>query len=177
MHIISLIIIGLSLSVDAFTLSLAYGLLNIKKKEIIRTSSLVGIFHFIMTNIGSLIGAKTLDKLNINHKYVLVLVLIFILSETIKSTKEEEKEYPQTLSGSIVFSILVSVDSLLVGTSINYITDNVLLSSIIFMIISSLSTLLGFILGKKISLVQKKKTKYIIAILLFTIIIYFLCKH
>lgn len=34
MEIITLIIIGLSLSIDAFSLSLAYGLLNIPKKTI-----------------------------------------------------------------------------------------------------------------------------------------------
>ena len=56
MEIITLIIIGLSLSIDAFTLSLAYGLLSVSKRKIILTSLTVGVFHFIMPITGYSLG-------------------------------------------------------------------------------------------------------------------------
>ena len=68
MEIITLLLIGLSLSVDAFTLSLAYGLLNIPKRKIIMISGLVGIFHFIMPLIGYLISDLLNKVININFK-------------------------------------------------------------------------------------------------------------
>ena len=53
MQIITTIIIAISLSMDAFSLSIAYGTLNLRKKEIYILSLIVGnffnyIFYFIL---------------------------------------------------------------------------------------------------------------------------------
>ena len=48
MNLFLLFIIAISLSMDAFSLSLAYGTLDINKKEIITLSIIVGIYHFFM---------------------------------------------------------------------------------------------------------------------------------
>ena len=45
--------IGISLSADAFSLSLVLGTIIKKKKNITLFPVIVGIFHFIMTNIGN----------------------------------------------------------------------------------------------------------------------------
>jgi len=106
LEIITLLLIGLSLSVDTFTLSLAYGLLNIPKRKIIMISGLVGIFHFIMPLIGYLISDLLNKVININFKYTLVIVLAFIVIEMIKSLKEEtEKEYDLNLLNIIILSL------------------------------------------------------------------------
>ena len=174
MNIISLIVIGLSLSIDAFTLSLTYGLLNINKKYIIKTSILVGLFHFIMNYLGSIASKLISKKININNKIILLIVLSLILIELIKSIKDKNKK--QSLIMPIVFAFLVSVDSFSVGLGISYITKHILLPPTIFMIMSTIFTCAGFTIGKYISKVITKKIKYAISILLFTIILYFLCK-
>ena len=56
MHLFFLFLIAISLSMDAFSLSLAYGTLNLKKKEIHRLALMVGIFHFVMPLFGHLFG-------------------------------------------------------------------------------------------------------------------------
>ena len=48
MEIILLVIIAVTLSMDAFSLSLAYGTIGLDKKNIILLSCIVGIYHFIM---------------------------------------------------------------------------------------------------------------------------------
>ena len=111
MEIITIILLGISLSLDAFTLSLAYGLLNIPKKNIILTSISVGIFHFIMTTLGHNLGDLINKIVKINSKYVLILVLIIILIEMIKSLNEEFEEHNLNLINIIIFSLLVSFDS------------------------------------------------------------------
>ena len=52
----TIILIGISLSMDAFSLALAYGISGITKKEIIILSLIVGIFHFCMPLIGLALG-------------------------------------------------------------------------------------------------------------------------
>ena len=173
---IALILLGLSLSIDAFSLSLTYGLLNIRKKDILRTSALVGIFHFIMPIIGLLLGQLINKYLNINSKKILLIVLLIIFIETIKSYKEETKEYNIDIFSSLIFALLVSIDSFAIGIGINYLVDNILYASVVFSIMSFSFTYLGFILGKYISSKQKKYSKIFGIFLIFTLIIYLLCK-
>lgn len=176
MEIITLIIIGLSLSIDTFSLSLAYGLLNIPKKTIISTSITVGIFHFIMPILGILLGTIITDTLNLDSKYILLTILILIQIEMIKSLKEENKEYEINIINILIFAFLVSFDSFTLGIGIKYITSNIFLASTIFMILSSLFTFLGFILGKYLTKKATYKIKLIGIILLLVVILYFLCK-
>ena len=176
MEIITLIIIGLSLSIDAFSLSLAYGLLNIPKKTIISTSITVVIFHFIMPILGMLLGNIITDTLDLDSKYILLTILILILIEMIKSLKEENKEHELNIINMLIFAFLVSFDSFTLGIGIKYITSNIFFASIIFMILSSLFTFLGFILGKYLTKKATYKIKLIGIILLLVVIMYFLCK-
>jgi len=176
LNIITLIIIGLSLSMDAFTLSLAYGLINIPKKTIITTSISVGIFHFIMPILGSLIGHVLTDMIHVNSKYILITVLLIILIEMIKSLKEHNEESNLSLINIIIFSFLVSFDSFSIGIGLEYITNNILLGSTIFSILSSLFTYLGFKLGKYLSEKTEKYAKITGIILITFTCIYFILK-
>ena len=64
---------------DAFALSFAYGILNIRKKLALITSIIVGIFHFIMPLLGNLFGNYIFENVSISPKYVMFIVF-FILS-------------------------------------------------------------------------------------------------
>lgn len=174
MEIISLIIIGLSLSIDAFTLSLAYGLLNVSRKKIFITSLSVAIFHFIMPLLGLFIGHILTDMIHVNSKYILITVLLIILIEMIKSLQENEKEHELSLINIIIFSCLVSFDSFSVGIGLEYITNKIFLGSIIFSLLSFTFTYLGFKLGKYLSQKADKYAKIIGIILLIITIIYFI---
>ena len=50
------LIIGISLSMDAFSLALIYGTQSISKKNKIILSIIVGIYHFVMPLLGVFLG-------------------------------------------------------------------------------------------------------------------------
>lgn len=172
METITLIIIGLSLSIDAFTLSIAYGLLNIPKKTIFFISLMVGIFHFNMPLLGLFIGHILTDMIHVNSKLILITILIILLIEMIRSLKDKEEEYNLNLFNIITFSFLVSLDSFSVGIGLNYITNKIFLGSIIFSIISFTFTYLGFKIGKYLSKKAEKIAKIIGIILIIIMLIY-----
>lgn len=176
MKIITLIIIGLSLSIDAFTLSLAYGLLNIPRKKILLTSLSVGAFHFVMPLFGDLIGDILTEMIHVNSKYILITVLIIILLEMIKSLKDKMEEYDLTIINILIFSALVSFDSFSLGIGLKYITENIFIGSTIFSILSFTFTYLGFKLGKYLSQKSEKNAKKIGIVLITLTIIYFIFK-
>lgn len=141
-------LIGLSLSMDAFSLSLAYGTNQINKKS--KLSIMVGLFHFIMPLIGSFIGSLILSIIKIKPNIIVSIILSFIgISMIIK--KEEQISPIKTIIELILFSFAVSLDSFSVGIGLKGITNNIVISSVIFSITAGTITYLGLLLGNKIS--------------------------
>lgn len=154
---LTLLIIGLSLSMDAFSLSLAYGTLGINKKETLTLSTIVGIYHFFMPLIGYKIGNIMFNYIKISPNIIAFLILLFIGINLIKeSFEKEELNKKTTFFNLLMFGLAVSIDSFTIGISLDAITDKYIISSIIFMMCSFIFTLLGLILGKKINQILGK---------------------
>jgi putative Mn2+ efflux pump MntP len=77
MNIILIFIIAISLSMDAFSLSLAYGTISLSKKEIRLLSFIVGIYHFFMPILGMLLGKILFKEQNILKKLFCSILIIF----------------------------------------------------------------------------------------------------
>lgn len=152
MQLLTIFIIAISLSMDAFSLSLAYGTLNLNKKDIISLSIIVGIYHFFMPQIGNQVGEKILSILPIEPNTIVFIVLFIIGLQMILETFKEEKNIKKMhLKESIIFGLAVSIDSFSVGIGLKAIYSNVILSSFLFSLMSFLFTYIGLYLGKKIN--------------------------
>ena len=147
-----IILIAISLSMDAFSLSLAYGTLNLEKKYIKKLSTIVGIYHFIMPLIGNTIGNILLRLVPIKQNLIVCIVLTFIGIEMLIDTfKKEEEIKIMTLKDLLLFGLAVSLDSFSVGLGLNTISKNHILTLITFSLTSATFTYIGLILGKKIN--------------------------
>lgn len=151
MEFLLVIIIAISLSMDAFSLSLAYGTLGMKKKQVYLLSIIVGLFHFFMPLIGLLIGNKLFSILNINPNFIVCGVLTIIGIDMIYESfkKEENIKIMKTLE-FFLFAFAVSIDSFSVGITLTNISQNYIFSSFTFSFTSAIFTLLGLSLGNKI---------------------------
>lgn len=145
---LTIILIAISLSMDAFSLALIYGTEGINKKDKLTLSSVVGIYHFIMPLIGLSIGKFITDKIIFNSDILVGIILSLIAIEMIISSfKDREAKFLLSMHGFLVFGLSVSIDSLTTGIGLPAITNKYLLSSIIFSIFSFIFTLLGLNLG------------------------------
>ena len=161
--------IGLSLSIDAFSLSLSIGTLNLNKKQVAKLPIFIGIFHFFMPFIGILIGKSIATKLIIKVNFI-IFIIFAILSLSLILTKENEKQIPKlNMIKCIILSLIVSLDSLTVGFAIGLSNVSIFKLSSIISIVSTISTFLGLILGKKVKEMYNNKSKYIGAIILIVI--------
>ena len=147
--IISLFLIGVSLSMDTFSISLSIGTFNISRKKVLFLCSLVGIMHFFMPLIGSILGSKITTFLNINVNFLLGLILLFIAIEMfIDLIKKEEKFFELNIFNMFLVSISVSLDSFSTGLGLNAITNDIILSGIIFSLCAASFTFIGILIGK-----------------------------
>ena len=176
-EIIILLIIAVGLSMDAFSLALGYGTIGLTNKDNIKISILVGIFHFFMPLIGLFIGSFLIDILNINPHFIMGIILLFIaLQMFIEMLKSERKELKIKIIYLLLFALSVSLDSFSTGIGIEAITNNYILSSTIFSLVSFSFTYLGLILGNYINKVIGNYAKILGIILLSIIGIVNLCQ-
>lgn len=157
LNLLTILLIAVSLSMDAFSLSLLYGTQDINKRDKIILSVIVGIYHFIMPMIGLSIGKFLTSKLITNTNILVGIILSLIAIEMIISsfTKKEENLL-LSLPGYLIFGLSVSIDSFTTGIGLPAITYRYILSALIFSLTSFSFTFLGLNLG---NLLNKKYGK------------------
>ena len=157
MEIIFIFIIAISLSMDAFSLSLAYGTINLRNSNIVFLSTIVGIYHFFMPILGMNIGVYFNSFMCIGEDIIIIVIFSIIgINMIIDSGKKQKSIKNMKLLEMIVFGLAVSIDSFSIGIGINNISKNFVLCSSIFSIVSFIFTYLGLILGKKLNLLIGK---------------------
>lgn len=152
MHILILLTIAVSLSMDAFSLALAYGTLNLSKKDIITTSIVVGIYHFFMPLIGNKLGKIILKIFTLRSNTLVFVVLVFIgIQMIIEGFKNENVVKKLSFIEKILFGFAVSIDSFSVGIGLQSISQKYILCALMFSLSSFIFTLTGLNFGKKIN--------------------------
>ena len=150
--LLTTILVGISLSMDAFSLSLAYGTINLNKRQKLTLSLIVGAYHFIMPLIGLFFGSIIEKYIIINFNILVALIFVLIGVNLIMSSFREEKlTFLVGIVGYLTFGLSVSLDSLTTGIGLNAINNNYLQVSTIFAISSFTFTYLGLKLGNILS--------------------------
>lgn len=145
------ILLSLSLSMDAFSLSLCFGTLNLSYKKIFIFSLIVGIFHFMMPLLGMNLGDIMLKYILIDPKYITSLIFLLLGIFMIFNKEEDSNTNLSSILSMILFALAVSIDSFAIGIGLNSIYDNHIISALTFSLFSFTFTLIGLLIGKYIS--------------------------
>ena len=154
MNILDIILIGISLSMDAFAVSICKGMSIYKNKY---TKALIiglyfGIFQMLMPIIGYYIGYKFHDLIiNIDH-WIAFILLLFIGIKMIKNAILNENNIDDNISikTMLSLSIATSIDALIMGLTLSLFNINILLSVSIIGIITLILSFVGVIIGNKV---------------------------
>lgn len=150
MNIVMLLLIGLSLSMDSFSLSLSVGTMNYSFKNHLLLSVCVGIFHFIMPMLGTILGNSISKNFSIDSDKLLFFLFLFIFIEMVLDLfNKSEKKVNLSLANMLLFAFSVSLDSFTIGIGLNNITTLPILGYFIFMICAFTFTIVGLTIGKK----------------------------
>lgn len=145
-------LIGVSLSMDAFSLALVYGMYSLKKKDIFLLSGIVGVFHFCMPLMGVGLGSVITSYFLLNVNLVVGVIFGIIgIDMIISSIKEDSISAVISIWGFLLFGLSVSIDSFTTGIGLSLISDNYYLCSFMFMSVSAFFTYLGLVLGNKLN--------------------------
>jgi len=147
-----ILLIGISLSMDAFSLAIIYGTYGLGKRNEIILSIIVGLFHFFMPLIGLCVGSVISNFFMFSIHFVVGVIFGIIgISMFFSSYKEEDNKIFINFGSFLLFGFSVSIDSLTTGIGLSLISRNYLLVSIIFMSISSMFTFMGLRFGRMLN--------------------------
>ncbi|MCJ7622866.1 MAG: manganese efflux pump MntP family protein [Anaerolineaceae bacterium] len=150
--------IAIALAMDCFAVSLGVGTSRIplSRRLIFRITYHFGLFQGGMAFLGWLAGKSIVDLIaNFDH-WVAFILLAFVGGRMILDgwKKEDEPAYrkdPSRGKSLIMLSIATSIDALAVGLSFAFLKVNIWQSSFMIGITSTLLSLVGLLIGHKLS--------------------------
>lgn len=153
MPIVYIILIGLSLSMDAFSVCLSVGACR-KDSHLaaaLRMGSVFGFFQFIMPIFGYFLGYYILRKFSPYDQWIASVVLICIGLKMLKDSKREEQCSPRDITKGLALlflAIATSIDALSVGIGIAVANISIMFFSSVVGFVTLCMCLLGVYFGR-----------------------------
>lgn len=151
-QVLTLLMIAIALGMDAFSLGIGMGIKRLPFRKITWLSLSIGLFHvlmpltgimmgqflgFVMKDIATMVGGGMLCFLGVN-----MLIHVF------KKEDEGKGFNVSSLTGTMLLSISVSLDSLSAGLSLGLFSADILLALFLLGLMGTLMAGSGFFLGK-----------------------------
>ena len=168
MDYLSLILIALSLAVDAFAVSICDGLCykDMKKWQFFFIPVVFGLCQAIMPLIGYFVGSLFMGKITAYTCYIAFGLLLFIggkmifdaIKEYKASKKGEEIEVKNFSIGEVLLQgVATAIDALAVGITLHTLAIHIAVSVTIIGVITFGLVVFGVFIGKKAGALFKDK--------------------
>lgn len=165
MGVIEIILIGVSLAMDAFAVAICKGL-SMKKLEL-RKSVMVGVyfgfFQGLMPIIGFLLGVSFQSIITKIDHWVAFILLSVIGSNMLKDSFSKESEQVNDkvdFKTMLPLALATSIDALAVGITFAFLKVNVIFASLVIAITTLLLSLVGVKIGNKFGNKYEKKAEF-----------------
>lgn len=165
MGLIEIFLIGISLAMDAFAVSICKGL-SMKKidwKKAIIIAIYFGGFQALMPVIGYFLGTTFEDfVIQVDH-WIAFLLLGFIGGNMIKESFDDELEKCNDnvdFKTMIVLAIATSIDALAVGITFAILNANIIVSVLIIGIVTFILSIIGVKIGNKFGNKYQNKAEF-----------------
>ncbi|UWG97195.1 manganese efflux pump MntP family protein [Dehalobacter sp. DCM] len=172
MEILWIIAVSIALGMDAFSFSLALGMIGIENRTAARLVGIVAVFHVIMPLTGLWVGQK-LGLLFGNIAVGIGAVILLWLGGkmVLGALRGGEKTNIPNLNGFGIYALAfsVSLDALSVGFSLGTFVSAILPATLVMGFTAGTMTGLGIILGRKMGTWLGGKAQALGGIILFLI--------
>lgn len=183
MGLVEIILIAVSLAMDAFAVSICKGL-SMKKmdwKKAIIIGLYFGLFQGGMPLIGYILGVGFEESIKFIDHWIAFVLLAFIggnmIKEALSKKEDDEVDDKVDFKTMIVLAIATSIDALAVGVTFAFLNVNIILAvsliAIITFIISCIGVKLGNVFGDK----YEKKAEFAGGVVLVLIGLKILLEH
>ncbi len=161
---ISILLIALSLAMDAFAVSVSTGIAvpGFGPRQAARIGLWCGAFQFLMPLTGWFLGSSVRTYIEAVDHWIAFGLLALIGGNMIRqalSGGEEEAVTDLSVRRLFLLALATSIDALAVGVSMAFMEVNILLSSAVIGVVAFLLAMVGGLLGRRLGqLFQKRAT-------------------
>ena len=184
MSILSIVLTGFGLAMDAFAVSVAKGitLTRVKAKDALKVALFFGGFQALMPTIGYFLGSAFESLVtNIDHWIAFILLGIIggnMIKEAFCKEKENEESNDDiSFKTMFVLAVATSIDALAIGITFAFLRVNLLLAISMIGIITFVISIIGTKVGNKFGSKYEKKAELAGGIILILIGIKILLEH
>jgi putative Mn2+ efflux pump MntP len=182
---LSVILIALSLSLDALASSVSSGvsIKGLKLFYIIRASFCFGLFQFLMPLIGYAVGRTFISYIAAYDHWIAFVLLAFIGGKMLKDALSAKPDSVHTSADIrsfgtlLLLAIATSIDALAIGVSFSIIGRNIVSSAALIGSITFAVCLAGFEFGKRIGRLFEKRATIAGGLILIALGVKILIEH
>lgn len=170
-----IVLMALALSIDAFSVSFAFGHCLVNLRSILRLAFHFGLFQGLMAMLGWLGGKNLVTFIGAYDHWVafgvLTIIALRMLIESFRPPEVERTYDPSRGLSLVGLSISVSIDSLGAGLGLGVLKIGILIPCLLFAVFSLLMSVLGVYLGRVLGSFIGRRIETFGAIILFIIAI------
>lgn len=183
--IFTLLLIGIGLSMDAFSVAVSDGLCigNVRVRDSFKIAAFFGIAQGVMPLIGYFAGISFSGFVEKIDHWIAFFILFFIgikmIKEAVEKIKKPEKcsFFTLTLKNLFVQAVATSIDALAVGISFAALDTNIVFASSVICATTFLISFTGVFIGKKVGGIFKEKAEILGGSVLVLIGVKILLEH
>jgi len=199
MDILSVVLIAVGLSMDAFAVSVTNGIIirDLKVTHALKIGLYFGVFQALMPLAGWLAGSQFKNYITSVDHWIAFGLLSIIGGKMIHEAFEEDEEgetiegmcevaisnqgtvceNPLRMGRLVVLAVATSIDALAVGISFAFLRVSIVWSSLIIGLITFIICFAGVYIGKKFGGLLKKKAEIVGGVILIGIGLKILLEH
>ncbi len=150
--LLSVWVMALALSMDAFSVSLSFGMQNLRLKRIAMIGFIIGALHVVLPLIGMFIGHFVSEQITFITELTSGFIFIALGTHMFFSAMQEKSYNAPPPQGWTIFVVafFVSIDSFPAGFSIGVMDVGPFMIMITFGCCSMVMAWIGMLLGKKV---------------------------
>ena len=148
--IFAILMMAFALGMDAFSVGMGMGMIELRLKQIAKIGMTIGLFHVMMPLLGMMIGYILSDYFGSVAQMAGGVLLLLLGAQMIFSSFQQEDKILRPVGlGLILFALSVSLDSFSVGLSLGIFGARVFVTIIAFGLVSMFLTWAGLLVGRK----------------------------
>lgn len=183
MSLLTVFVIAVGLSMDAFAVSVAGGFANrdLKVHGAVKVGLFFGLFQALMPTAGWLAG-RGIEGYISNYDHWIAFILLSgiggkMIFESFNMGPDKKVLNISKTHVLLILSIATSIDALAVGLSLSFLNVAIILPSIIIGVVTFIFSFSGVYIGKKIGHVFENKIEFVGGLILIGIGLKILIGH
>ena len=183
MDLLSLLLLAVGLSMDAFAVSVCKGLAvgKVKAKHMCIVGAWFGGFQALMPTVGYLLGTRFEKYITaVDHWIAFVLLLLIganMIREALSKGEEEEADASLSFKTMLLLAVATSIDALAVGITFAFLQVNIVPAALTIGATTFLISAIGVKVGSVFGLRYKKRAEIAGGVILCLLGVKILLEH